>query len=176
MSLSHTEPHQAAPSAHDDREHHEHHYHASLAWTGARDGPTTSYQSYSREHEFWCGDKPHVRASSDPQFRGDPALYNPEELLVIALSSCHLLSYLAECARAGIQVVAYEDEASGTMALRDGKVRFVDVLLRPRVTVASGTDIDRAQALHDRAHDGCFIASSVNFPVRHEATITVERY
>ena len=175
MNEPHIERHQTAPSTRA-RGDHEHHYHASLAWTGARDGPTSSYQSYSREYEFWCGDKPHMRGSSDPYFRGDPALYNPEELLVIALSSCHLLSYLAECARAGIRVVAYDDEASGTMALHDGKLRLVDVLLHPRVTVADGTDLDRAHALHERAHEGCFIASSVNFPVRHEAKITLHRY
>jgi len=174
MSLPHTERHptSSGPSHAGP----EHRYHASLAWTGARDGATTSYQSYSREYEFWCGDKPHVRGSSDPHFRGDPTLYNPEELLVVALSSCHLLSYLADCARAGIHVIAYDDEASGTMAMRDGKLRFVDVLLRPRVTVARGTDLERAHALHESAHDACFIAASVNFPVRCEGRVTEERW
>ena len=174
MSASHTEGNPAAPPT-PARAAHEHHYQASLAWTGARAGTTSSYQSYSREYEFWCGDKPRIRGSSDRHFRGDPTLYNPEELLVVALSSCHLLSYLAECARAGVRVVAYDDDASGTMSPRDGKLRLVDVLLRPRVTVAKGTNLERAQALHERAHDECFIANSVNFPVRHEATIAVER-
>src|SRR5205814_1999808 len=140
-------------------------------WTGARNGPTSSYQSYSREHEVQCGDKPPIRLSSDPHFRGDATLYNPEELLVVSLSSCHLLSYLAECARAGVHVVAYEDRASGVMTLRDGRLRFTEVVLRPRVTIVPGSDLDGALALHATAHDDCYIANSVNFPVRHEPTI-----
>lgn len=150
-----------------------HNYHATLVWTGARQGPTTSYEAYSREHELRIGDKPVLRSSADPHFRGDAALYNPEELLVASLSSCHLLSYLAECARGGVHVVAYEDRAEGTMAIKDGKMRFTEVRLRPRVTVAKGTDVAKASALHERAHEDCFIANSVNFPVRHDATIVV---
>ena len=154
-------------------EHQRHEYASTLVWTGARNGPTSSYQSYSREYEFQVGDKPRLTGSADPHFRGDPALYNPEEMLVVALSSCHLLSYLADCARAGVHVVAYEDKATGTMAMRDGKLRFVEVTLHPRVTVAEGSNVDRALELHHDAHEGCFIASSVNFPVRHEPTIVV---
>lgn len=154
-------------------EHERHDYAAKLVWTGARSGPTSSYQGYSREHEFQCGDKPRVRLSADPHFRGDATLYNPEELLVISLSSCHLLSYLAECARAGVHVVAYEDDARGVMTMRDGKLRFAEVVLRPRVTVAPGANLERARELHHPAHDDCYIASSVNFPVRHEPTIVV---
>jgi organic hydroperoxide reductase OsmC/OhrA len=147
-----------------------HLYTVALQWTGARVGPTTSYQSYSREYEFRCGDKAPIRGSADPHFRGDPTLYNPEELLVVALSTCHLLSYLAECARAGVQVTAYEDEAVGTMTIRDGRLRFTDVLLRPRVTLAKGANVEKAHALHKAAHADCYIANSVSFPVRHEPT------
>jgi organic hydroperoxide reductase OsmC/OhrA len=92
-------------------------------------------------------------------------------LLLIALSTCHLLSYLAICARLGIVVLAYEDFAEGTMTIKDRRMRFTDVLLRPRVTVAAGADAVRAEQAHEQAHQECFIASSVNFPVRHEATI-----
>jgi organic hydroperoxide reductase OsmC/OhrA len=153
--------------------HHEHRYAASLVWTGAKAGPTTSYQSYSREYKYRCGDKAWVRGSADPQFRGDATLYNPEELLVIALSTCHLLSYLALCARAKLPVVAYEDAALGTMADVNGVVRFTDVLLVPRVTIAAGADSTKALALHHDAHAECYIANSVNFPVRNEPTILV---
>jgi organic hydroperoxide reductase OsmC/OhrA len=155
------------------KEHERHDYAATLVWTGARNGPTSSYQSYSREHELQCGDKPPIRTSADPHFRGDATLYNPEELLVASLSSCHLLSYLAECARAGVNVVAYEDHASGVMTMRDGRLRLTEVMLRPRVTVAPGTDLARARELHHPAHDDCYVANSVNFPVRHEPTIVV---
>jgi organic hydroperoxide reductase OsmC/OhrA len=148
-----------------------HEYAASVVWTGARSGPTTSYQSYSREHEYQCGDKPRIALSADPHFRGDASIYNPEELLVVALSSCHLLSYLAECARAGVHVVAYEDKATGVMTMRDGRLRFAEVTLRPHVTIARGANRQRAHELHEPAHADCYVANSVNFPVRHEPTI-----
>ncbi len=89
-----------------------------------------------------------------------------------ALSACHLLSYLALCARAGVRVVAYQDAASGTMKLADGKMRFTEVTLNPRVLIEAGSDETKARALHDAAHELCFIANSVNFPVRHAATVT----
>jgi organic hydroperoxide reductase OsmC/OhrA len=150
-----------------------HEYRTTLLWTGASAGPTRSYQSYSREYEFQSPGKPAVRGSADAHFRGDASLYNPEDLLVIALATCHLLSYLAECARAGVEVVSYEDEALGTMTVEDGRLRFTDVLLRPRVTVVAGTDLEKARRLHETAHAGCYIANSVNFPVRHDVVVTV---
>ena len=153
--------------------HEQHEYSSSLIWTGAKAGPTVSYQSYSREYEYRCGDKNWTRGSADPQFRGDGTLYNPEELLVVALSTCHLLSYLALAARARLPVVAYEDAARGVMQSVDGVVRFTDVLLSPRVTIAAGADSAKALELHHAAHAECYIANSVNFPVRNVPTIAV---
>jgi organic hydroperoxide reductase OsmC/OhrA len=147
----------------------EHHFAASVVWTGAAQGPTSS-ETYSRAFRAEVEGKPPIQGSADPAFRGDPSRYNPEDLLVVALSACHMLSYLYLCASAGIEVVAYEDRASGTMALKDRRMRFVDVLLAPRVTIASG-DREKALALHEQAHEACFIASSVNFPVRHEPVV-----
>lgn len=155
------------------KEHERHEYSSTLVWTGARAGATTSYQSYSRDYEVHCGGKPPMLSSADPHFRGNATRYNPEELFVASLSGCHMLSYLADCARAGVVVVAYDDDAQGVMEMHDGKMRFTEVLLRPRVTVAKGTDTEKARALHESAHAGCFIASSVNFQVRHEPTIVV---
>jgi organic hydroperoxide reductase OsmC/OhrA len=151
-----------------------HEYRSRLLWTGAEQGPTRSYEAYSREYVVAIDGKPALRGSSDPMFRGDAALHNPEDLLVAALSSCHLLSYLAHAARAGVHVVAYEDDASGTMRFEGGGGHFTEVVLRPRVTIAAGSDEALAERLHDRAHHDCFIASSMNFPVRHEATTVVE--
>jgi len=151
-------------------EHHD--YAVSLVWIGASHGPTSSYQRYSREFEYRAGDKLPQRGSADPHFRGDSSLYNPEEQLVAALSSCHMLSYLAECARAGVEVVAYEDSATGVMTVRGGKLRFTSVVLRPRVIVARGADAAKATALHHRAHEDCYIANSVSFPVTHEPVVT----
>ena len=152
---------------------HTHTYAAKVTWTGAKAGGTTSYQAYSREYEFKVGDKQTLKGSADAHFRGDATLYNPEELLVISLSTCHLLSYLADCAREGVNVIAYEDDASGTMEMKDRAIRFTEVVLRPRVAIARGSDVHKAEALHAKAHAECFIANSVNFPVRHEATIVV---
>jgi organic hydroperoxide reductase OsmC/OhrA len=154
------------------RLHDSHTYTARVTWTGAAAGPTLSYRAYSREYLAEVAGKPSLRGSADPLFRGDAGLFNPEEMLVVALSSCHMLSYLAECARAGIAVLSYEDSASGTMALRDGRLAFTEVMLRPRVTIAGDSRRDRAIALHDNAHEGCFIAASINFPVRHEPVVT----
>ena len=150
-----------------------HGYEARLTWTGAARGGTTSYDAYSREHVVEIAGKPPLRGSADPLFRGDPALHNPEDLLVAALSACHLLSYLALAARAGLHVVAYEDDARGTMEFAGGGGRFTEVVLRPRVTVAAGADEALALRLHDTAHAQCFIASSVSFPVRHEPEVVV---
>lgn len=149
-----------------------HRYAATLRWIGPAHGATTSYKSYSREYTIEADGKPALRCSADAHFLGDRALYNPEDLLVASLSACHMLSYLAECARAGIEVVAYEDDARGEMTLIDGAIRFREVMLHPNVVLADAARIDEANALHERAHNVCFIANSVNFPVRHVATLT----
>ena len=150
---------------------HQHHFACHLLWTGADRGGTTGYDRYSREVRVDVEGKPPLALSAAPAFRGDGALHNPEDLLVAALSSCHFLSYAALCARSGIEVVAYEDDATGTMDRVDGVTRFTEVVLRPRVTLAPGADADKARALHERAHAICFIASSVDFDVRNEPTI-----
>jgi len=153
---------------------HSHAYAVHLAWTGARHGPTKDYAGYSRAYELAVAGKPPLAGSADPLFRGDPAVHNPEDLLVGALAGCHMLTYLALCVRAKIVVTAYEDAASGTMVLEGGGGHFTEVVLRPRVTVAAGSDVAKARALHATAHHDCFIAASVNFPVRHEPDVVVE--
>jgi organic hydroperoxide reductase OsmC/OhrA len=144
----------------------EHRYHARLVWSGAEAGTTRSYTSYARDHVIEFAGKPPLLGSSDPAFRGDPARHSPEDLLLASLSACHMLWYLHLCAEAGIEVARYVDETEGTMAVKDGRMRFTEVVLRPVVTLAAG-DPATAQALHGSAHAECFIANSVNFPVRH---------
>ena len=148
-----------------------HEFKARITWTGAAKGPAVDYDSYSRSYLIEIDGKPPLRGSSVPLYRGDPALYNPEDLLVAALSACHLLWYLHLCTDAGISISAYHDDAEGKMSRRDGKLAFSDVLLRPHVTIVKG-DVDRAMALHAAANAECFIANSVNFPVRHEPVIS----
>jgi organic hydroperoxide reductase OsmC/OhrA len=146
-----------------------HRYSVVVEWTGNTGSATSGYRSYERRHKISAGDaKPAIPGSSDPAFRGDPARWNPEELLVASLAACHQLWYLHLCAEAGIVVLEYIDHAEGTMAeTGDGSGHFERVILRPRVTVAAGSDLAKARALHAAAHDKCFIARSVNFPVEH---------
>jgi organic hydroperoxide reductase OsmC/OhrA len=153
----------------------EHTYTVRVEWTGNSGRGTASYRGYGRAHVISARGKPALPGSSDPAFRGDPSRYSPEDLLVASLSSCHMLWYLHLCADAGIVVVEYLDQPVGTMLEnRDTGGRFVEVALRPRVTITTEGDIAPAVALHERAHRLCFIANSVNFPVRCEPTVELE--
>jgi organic hydroperoxide reductase OsmC/OhrA len=147
------------------------HFYAKLVWSGGALGPTESVERYSREFRAEFEGKPPLCGSADPAFHGDPTLYNPEDLLLSSIAACHMLSYLAVCAHARIAVRSYEDAPVATLARRDGKVRFVDVLLRPRVVLNTGSEIEKARALHEKAHNICVVVNSVNFPVRHEAEV-----
>ena len=150
----------------------DHAYTVTVTWTGNSGAGTAGYRAYARAHEVVVHGKPPIPASSDPAFRGDPSRYNPEEMLVAALSSCHMLWYLHLCSVAGIVVTAYQDVAEGVMIEQpDGGGRFTEVVLQPEVIVAAGSDLERARALHAEAHKKCFIACSVNFPVRHEPVL-----
>ena len=152
----------------------EHEYRVDLTWTGNRGTGTSGYRDYRRDVTIEVDGKPALAASSDKPFRGDPQRWNPEDLLVAALSECHLLSYLHACVTAGVVVTSYRDEATGIMR-EDGRGSgaFAEVTLHPQVTVADASMIETAQRAHEQAHEWCFIANSVNFPVLHEATVTV---
>ncbi|SDK71301.1 Organic hydroperoxide reductase OsmC/OhrA [Actinopolyspora mzabensis] len=151
-----------------------HDYETVVRWTGNRGSGTEQYDSYGREHLVEVAGKASLRGSADPAFLGDPELLNPEELLVASLAQCHMLWYLGICASSGVVVTEYLDAARGTMTEeRGGGGRFTEVVLRPVVTVRSESMRDRAAKLHEQAHRKCFIANSVNFPVRHEPGIRV---
>jgi len=154
----------------------EHVYQTNLVWTGNLGAGTKTYTGYSRAHEISIAGKPVIVGSSDPHFRGDASRYNPEDLLVAALSACHMLYYLHLCADAGIVVTEYRDAATGRMIeTPDGGGHFTEVTLHPRVVISKGSDVEKAEALHHQAHELCFIANSVNFPVRTEARTSVEK-
>jgi len=156
-----------------------HSYDVTVAWTGNRGSGTSGYREYGRDHEVTVsgdeseGGRPQpIAGSSDSTFRGESDRWNPEQLLVAALAQCHMLSYLHACAAAGIVVTGYTDEAPGTMTeTTDGGGHFTRVVLRPRVSVASTDMVEKAVGLHHDAHERCFIANSVNFPVSHEAVV-----
>ena len=144
------------------------HYTTTLTWKGNKGSGTRDYKSYSRDHEISIEGKPVIPGSSDPAFRGDTSRYSPEDLLVSALSGCHMLWYLHLCAVNGIVVVDYIDNAVGDMTgNHDGSGQFTKVTLRPRVTVREKRMVEKAKALHHEAHEMCFIARSINFEMHH---------
>ena len=146
-----------------------HSYSVTVTWTGNKGPGTIGYREYERSYDIACAGKPTLPGSSDPMFRGDGTRWNPEDLLVASLSACHQLWYLHLCAEAGIVVTAYVDEAVVVMEESgDAGGQFSEVVLKPKVTLAPGSDAAKAQALHESAHAKCFIARSVNFPVRCE--------
>lgn len=150
----------------------DHRFVASLVWTGNRGSGTSGYRSYGREHVVSVDGKPDILGSAARAFHGDLERWNPEEMLIAALAQCHLLSYLYVASANGVVVEAYEDAAEGTLVTTpDGGGRFTEVVLRPVVTISAG-DPGLALRLHAEANRLCFIASSVNFPVRHEPTVT----
>lgn len=155
----------------------EHIYNAKINWTGNTGGGTSHYTAYSRAHKISGeGDKDVILGSAATVYRGDASRYNPEELVVAAIAGCHMLWYLHLCADAGVIVVDYQDDASGKLTeTDDGNGRFSEVMIRPRVTIKRAADVAAATVLHDQAHKFCFIANSMNFPVKYKPEILVER-
>ncbi len=153
---------------------HQHYYSLTVDWTGNKGKGTENYWAYDRSHVISTKGKAPINGSSDPNFKGDKTKYNPEELLVASLSSCHMLWYLHLCSEAGVIVVEYTDHATGIMEeTSNGGGRFTEVILCPIVTVTDGSMTDKANELHKKANDLCFIANSVNFPVHHKPTCVV---
>jgi organic hydroperoxide reductase OsmC/OhrA len=149
---------------------HTHVYRSDLAWSGTT---AAGYEAYDRTHRVTTPPAPdELRLSGDPAFLGDPALMNPEQLLLAAASSCQLLSFLAYAARSRIDVVSYTDAAEGVMPEDDRPMRITSITLRPRIVVAAGTDLDRVRRLIEKAHDACFVANTLNAEMVIEPEVT----
>ena len=149
----------------------EHLFEASVTWPADPAQKRPPEPDFARNATLGSPGHAPFAGSSPTVFGGDADRYNPEELLAVSLAHCHMLTYLAIAAKRRIEVLAYEDHATAKLAKGpSGKMQVVDVLLRPKVRLAPGADIEAARAMHDKAHDNCFIANSVNFPVRHEPT------
>lgn len=150
-----------------------HTYRVDVEWTGNDGEGTKRYAGYRRDHLIRADGNPDIPGSSDPNFRGDPARWNPEELLVASLSACHKLWVLHLCSVAGLVVETYVDHAEGVMEEDGaGSGRFTQVTLRPEITLSAG-DPTKLDAIHHEAHEKCFIANSVNFPVTVEGSARV---
>jgi organic hydroperoxide reductase OsmC/OhrA len=152
-----------------------HHYSLCVKWTGNKGQGTKDYRAYERSHIILADNKPIIAGSSDPSFRGDGTRYNPEELFVASLSTCHMLWYLHLCSDAGIIITDYVDHATGTMAeTSNGGGRFTEVVLHPTVTITHESMLEKAGAIHHTANELCFIANSCNFPIHHNAVFIVQ--
>ena len=146
----------------------DHTFAVSVEWTGNAGSGTSGYKDYRRDTRVIAEHKAAILGSSDKAFHGDTSRWNPEELLIAALSQCHLLSFLHVAANAGVVVESYDDDATGSLAVTaEGGGNMIEVVLRPRITISRG-EVDDVPGLHQRASELCFIANSVNFPVRHE--------
>ncbi len=153
-----------------------HRYKAEIKWTGNKGSGTDHYTHYERDFNISIGNKPIINGSSDPAFRGDKNKYNPEDMLVSAISSCHMLWYLHLCSVAGVVVEEYTDHATGIMEERkDGSGCFTEIVLNPQVIVSLESMIPKATELHTLANQMCFIANSVNFPIKHHSEIIVSK-
>ncbi|HAY43786.1 MAG TPA: peroxiredoxin [Micrococcaceae bacterium] len=147
----------------------QHNYQIAIEWTGNRGTGTDTYRGYGREHIIRADGLPDIAGTADPTFHGDKDRWNPEQLLLAALSQCHMLSYLHVAVTHGVVITGYQDQASGTLRLnRDNSGEFTQVVLRPQVSLADDSQRELADSLHEQANRVCFIARSVNFPVLHE--------
>ena len=153
-----------------------HHYKVTIYWTGNLGVGTSGYTAYNRNHNLTAEKKTEtINLSADPAFRGDDSLYNPEELLVASIASCHMLWYLHLCADAGIIVVDYKDSPEGFMEVGGTSPgKFVKVILHPTIIIKQGGDSQKAVELHHNANQKCFISNSCNFPIEHEPQIIFE--
>ncbi len=152
-----------------------HNYKINIIWDSETSGVTTGYNSYSRNHKISSKGKPTILASSDPAFRGDHSKYNPEELFLASISSCHMLWYLHFCTNEGITVLEYNDNTLGTMIEEGtGAGRFISVILNPTVKIKESDKVALAKSLHEKANEFCFIANSCNFKIQHHPIIVLQ--
>lgn len=153
----------------------QHQYSLTVTWTGNKGSGTTRYTAYNRSHSISIKNKPDLLCSSDAAFRGDKTEHTPEDLLVASIAGCHMLWYLHLCSEAGVVVIEYTDNAKGLMVVaEDGGGHFTEVALYPEVTITNSSMQEKANELHKRANQLCFIANSCNFPVHHNPTCKIK--
>jgi organic hydroperoxide reductase OsmC/OhrA len=151
-----------------------HLFKAKVNWTSNKNSVDPTKKFYNKSHQIKIEGKPVLNVSAAKAFKGDPALYNPEDLLLSSLVSCHMMSYLYVCSQNGIEVLEYSDNAEATLEVsEDGSGRFVEVRLKPKVRISNSDQVELALELHKKANQLCFIANSCNFPVLHEGSCEV---
>ena len=151
-----------------------HQYQSTVTWTGNRGSGTLDYRAYDRNFLVRIEGKPDIEGSSDSVFNGDKSVHNPEDMLLSAVASCHMLWYLHLCSENEIIVLEYTDYAIGEMKEeKDGSGRFESITLQPEIVINDEKNIVKAKALHAEANKMCFIANSLNFPVKHEVKVSI---
>jgi organic hydroperoxide reductase OsmC/OhrA len=154
----------------------QHNYSLTVKWTGNTGTGTSNYAAFERSHSIFVADKTEILGSSDPVFRGDKTKHNPEDLLLASISSCHMLWYLHLCTTIGITVIDYIDNATGIMIeTTNSGGKFIEVTLNPIVSITDISMIEKANELHKKANELCFVANSLNFPVKHNPS-TVSKH
>lgn len=149
-----------------------HLFKAQLNWTSKKEESASKF--YSKTHQIKIEGKSVLDISAAKAFKGDPSLYNPEDLLLSSLVSCHMMSYLYVCSQNGIEVLEYSDNAEATLEVNpDGSGKFTEVRLNPKVKISNPDQIELALDLHFKANQLCFIANSCNFPVLHNASCEI---
>jgi len=148
-----------------------HEYHAHLKWHPM--GQEFAYNSYSRLYTIKSQGKPDLMGTAAPEYKGSKYHYNPEDMLIMSLSACHMLSYLAYAANSKVTVLSYSDDATGLMHQEGNKIKFKEVTLNPQILISKDSNEERAHQLHEKAHEACFIANSVNFPINLKPRIKV---
>lgn len=151
-----------------------HLFKAEAKWTSNQKQEDSTKRFYNKSHKIKIEGKPVLDVSAAKAFKGDPELYNPEDLLLSSLVSCHMMSYLYVCSQNEIEVLEYSDNAEATLEVfPDGSGRFTEVRLNPKVKISNPDKIELAIELHKKANQLCFIANSCNFPVLHEASCEI---
>jgi organic hydroperoxide reductase OsmC/OhrA len=151
---------------------HQHLFTGDLEWTGQAGADEHGKLHLARAFVVRFEGKAPLEGSSPAVFRGDDSRHNPETLMVSSLMACHHLTYLSVCERAGVRVLEYRDHGTGTLAMKDGRMRMVEVSLAPQVRIADAAQLEQARELHAKAHAHCFMSNSVNFEVKVEPAVT----
>lgn len=153
----------------------QHIFKAVLNWTFKEKSKDSPKRFYSKSHSIVIEGKELLEVSAAKNFKGDPSLYNPEDLLLSSLTSCHMMSYLYCCSINKIDVISYTDQSEACLEVNsDGSGQIIKVILNPTVIISSKSDPNLAKELHNKANELCFIANSCKFPVEHHVTIILE--
>jgi len=144
-------------------------FEGTLRWHGQPADLAFTYDTLNRSTTMSFAGGASIDASAPSVYKGDDSKPNPETLMLASLMQCHFLTFMAVASKSGATVLSYSDRASGRLAMKDGRIRYVEVTLHPKVALADPAHAAKLASFHEKAHANCFMANSVNFPVLVEA-------